>query len=378
MAKALIIREFGEPDVLRMEDVDVGAPGPAQLRVRHTAIGLNMSDTYRRRGIYKLDLPLIVGSEGCGIVEECGPEVDDIAPGDRIAYGGPLGSYAEERLVDAWRVVKVPDGITDQQAAAMMLKGLTVHYLLHWTYSVQPGDTVLIHAAAGGVGLIFCQWAKHIGATVIGTVGSDEKAAIAAAHGCDHPIVYTREDFDAKVMEITDGKGVHAAYDSIGKDTIVKSIECLRPRGVAAGFGQASGPFPLIDSALLQRGSKFLTRPGLAEHTATREMIETGASRLFDLVTSGNIKIEINQTYTLADAAQAHRDLEGRKTTGSTVLVPYPLPLPLARPLRRVGADVAFGRDRLGRETPCEMDQVVGHELRVAFGELVVLPGLDI
>ena len=322
MTQALVVHEYGGPEVLTPEEVPVAAPVPGQLRLRHTAIGVNMSDTYRRRGVYPLTLPVIVGSEGAGTVEALGPDVDTIAVGDRVAYAGPLGSYAGERLIAADQVVRRPDGIDDRIAAAMMLKGLTVHYLLHWTHAVQPGDTVVIHAAAGGVGLIFCQWAKHLGATVIGTVGSDEKAELASAHGCDHPIVYTRENFAEKVLEITGGAGAHAVYDSIGRDTFLDSIRCTRARGVIAGFGQASGPFPALDTGLLQGGSKFVTRPGLADHIATREMIETGAARLFDLVERGIVTINVNQDWPLAQAAEAHRALEARATTGSTVLIP--------------------------------------------------------
>ncbi len=322
MTKALVVREYGGPEVLRLEDSPVGVPGTGQVRLRHTAIGVNMSDTYRRRGVYPLQLPVIVGSEGAGVVEALGPGVESLAVGDRVAYAGPLGSYAEERLIAADKLVRLPEGIGDRQAAAMMLKGLTVHYLLHWTYPVQAGDTVVIHAAAGGVGLIFCQWAKHLGATVIGTVGSDEKAALAAAHGCDHPVVYTRENFADRVMEITGGAGAHAVYDSIGRDTFLDSIACTRARGTIAGFGQASGPFPALDTGLLQGGSKFVTRPGLAAHTATREMIETGAGRLFDLTLQGVVTINVNQDWPLAEAAEAHRALEARATTGSTVLLP--------------------------------------------------------
>ena len=322
MTQALVVHEYGGPEVLTPEEVPVAAPGPGQLRLRHTAIGVNMSDTYRRRGVYPLTLPLIVGSEGAGTVEALGPDVDTIAVGDRVAYAGPLGSYAGERLIAADQVVRLPDGIDDRIAAAMMLKGLTVHYLLHWTLAVQPGDSVVIHAAAGGVGLIFCQWAKHLGATVIGTVGSDEKAELASAHGCDHPIVYTRENFAEKVLEITGGAGAHAVYDSIGRDTFLESIRCTRARGVIAGFGQASGPFPALDTGLLQGGSKFVTRPGLADHIATREMIETASARLFDLVERGIVTINVNQDWPLAQAAEAHRALEARATTGSTVLIP--------------------------------------------------------
>ena len=322
MTQALVVHEYGGPEVLTPEEVPVAAPGPGEVLLRHSAIGVNMSDTYRRRGVYPLTLPVIVGSEGAGTVEALGPDVDTIAVGDRVAYAGPLGSYAGERLIAADQVVRLPDGIDDRIAAAMMLKGLTVHYLLHWTHAVQPGDAVVIHAAAGGVGLIFCQWAKHLGATVIGTVGSDEKAELASAHGCDHPIVYTRENFAEKVLEITGGAGAHAVYDSIGRDTFLESIRCTRARGVIAGFGQASGPFPALDTGLLQGGSKFVTRPGLADHIATREMIETASARLFDLVERGIVTINVNQDWPLAQAAEAHRALEARATTGSTVLIP--------------------------------------------------------
>ncbi len=322
MTKALVVHEYGGPEAMSWEEVPVAAPGPGQVLIRHTAIGLNMADTYRRRGVYPLKLPVIVGSEGAGTVAALGAEVGGLAVGDRVAYAGPLGSYAEERTIAADKIVRLPDGIDDRTAAATMLKGLTVHYLIHWTRSVQAGDTVLIHAAAGGVGLIFCQWAKHLGATVIGTVGSDEKAALAAAHGCDHPIVYTRENFADRVLEITGGEGAHAVYDSIGADTFLDSIRCTRPRGVIAGFGQASGPFPHLDTGLLQAGSKFVTRPGLADHIATREMIETAAGRLFDLVERGIVTVNVNQEWPLAEAAEAHRALEARATTGSTVLIP--------------------------------------------------------
>ncbi len=322
MTTALVVHDYGGPEVLTPEEVPVAAPGSGQVLLRHTAIGVNMADTYRRRGVYPLKLPVIVGSEGAGTVEALGPDVDSLAVGDRVAYGGPLGSYAQERTIAADKVVRLPDGIDDRIAAAMMLKGLTVHYLLYWTRAVQAGDTVVIHAAAGGVGLIFCQWAKHLGATVIGTVGSDAKAEMAAAHGCDHPILYTRENFADRVLEITGGEGAHAVYDSIGADTFLDSIRCTRPRGTVAGFGQASGPFPPLDTGLLQSGSKFVTRPGLADHIATREMIETASTRLFDLVERGIVTINVNQDWPLVEAAEAHRALESRATTGSTVLIP--------------------------------------------------------
>ncbi len=322
MTQALVVHEYGGPEALTPADMPVAEPGPGQIRLRHTAIGVNMADTYRRRGVYPLTLPVIIGSEGAGTVAALGPGVDTLAVGDRVAYAGPLGAYAEERLIAADKVVRLPDGIDDRIAAAMMLKGLTVHYLLYWTCAVQPGDTVVIHAAAGGVGLIFCQWAKHLGATVIGTVGSDEKAALAARHGCDHPVVYSRENFADRVLDLTGGEGARAVYDSIGKDTFLESIRCTRARGVVAGFGQASGPFPELDTGLLQGGSKFVTRPGLADHIATREMIETASARLFDLVERGIVTVNVNQEWPLAEAAEAHRALEARATTGSTILIP--------------------------------------------------------
>jgi NADPH2:quinone reductase len=318
--QAIVVHAFGGPEVLRVEDVDLGAPGAGEVVLRHTAIGLNMSDCYRRKGVYKIALPSVLGIEGAGVVEAVGASVTSLAVGDRVAYGGPLGSYSRLRKVAADKVVKIPAGISDQAAAAIMLKGLTVHYLLYWTYAVKPGDFVLFHAAAGGVGLIFCQWARHIGATVIGTVSTPEKAELAKAHGCHHVLPY--QGFAQKVAEITGGKGCAAVYDAVGKDTILDSITCLRPRGVLANFGAASGPVPALDTSLLQGRSLFFTRPGLGDHTATRADLETGTNRLFDLVQRGVVKIEVNQTFALKDVADAHRALEGRKTTGSTVLVP--------------------------------------------------------
>ena len=324
MAKAVRFHKTGGPDVLVYEDVQVGEPGPGQARVRHTAVGLNFIDTYHRSGLYPLPLPSGVGSEGAGVVEAIGPGVTHVKSGDRVAYaGGAPGSYSEARVMPADRLVKVPDGISDQQAAAMMLKGLTVWYLIRRTYRVEKGETVLFHAAAGGVGLIACQWLNALGVTVIGTVGSDEKAKIAKAHGCDHTIVYTRENFVERVKEITGGRKVPVVYDSVGKDTFMGSLDCLMPRGLLAVFGNGSGPVPAFDLGMLAaKGSLYVTRPTLMTYTARRQDIETGAKELFDVVKSGKVKIEINQTYKLADAAQAHRDLEGRKTTGSTVLLP--------------------------------------------------------
>jgi NADPH2:quinone reductase len=319
-SQAVMLRAYGGPEVLKYEDIDVGEPGAGEVLLRHTAVGLNMSDCYRRRGAAKLDLPAIIGIEGAGVVEAVGPGVTGLKVGDRAAYGGSLGSYARHRRIAADKLVALPASISDRTAAAMMLKGLTVHYLLHWTYPVKAGDFVLFHAAAGGVGLIFCQWARHIGATVIGTVSTPEKGELAKAHGCHHVIPY--QGFAAKVKEITGGKLCAAVYDAVGKDTILESFACLRPRGVLANFGMASGPVPPIDTALLQPKSLFFTRPGLGDHTATRADLETGATRLFDLVERGIVKIEVNQTFPLRDAGEAHRALEGRQTTGSTVLLP--------------------------------------------------------
>lgn len=319
-SQGVVVRAFGAPEVLQYEDIDVGEPGQGEILLRHTAVGLNMSDCYRRRGVYNTPLPAILGIEGSGVVEAVGPGVSGVRAGERVAYGGGLGSYCHHRRIAADKVVALPPSISDRTAAAMMLKGLTVHYLLHWTYPVQPGDFVLFHAAAGGVGLIFCQWARHIGATVIGTVSTPEKAELARAHGCHHVLPY--QGFAARVKEITGGKGCAAVYDAVGKDTILDSLQCLRPRGVLANFGAASGPVPPIDTALLQPKSLFFTRPGLGDHTATRADLETGAMRLFDLVERGIVKIEVNQSFPLKNTAAAHRALEGRKTTGSTVLLP--------------------------------------------------------
>ena len=321
MTKAIRIHQTGGPDVLKWEDVDVAAPGVGEALIRQTAAGLNFIDTYQRSGLYPVALPAIMGNEGAGVVEVVGEGVTEVKPGDRVAYHSAPGAYAEQRIVPSWLLAKLPDDISDQQGASMMLKGGTAQYLLRQTYSVQEGDTIVVHAAAGGVGLIICQWAKHLGATVIGTVGSDEKAALAKAHGCDHAIVYSREDFKAQVKEITGGKGVPVVYDSVGKDTFMRSLECLRPRGLMVSFGNASGPpDPLNVLALSQKGSLFLTRPTLGHYTPNHAAVQRVANDLFNVVLSGAVKIEINQTYPLQNAAQAHRDLESRKTTGSTVL----------------------------------------------------------
>jgi len=324
MPQAIRFYQTGGPEVLRWESVEVPAPAPGEAQVRHHAVGLNYIDTYHRSGLYPVPLPSGIGLEGAGVVHAVGEGVDDLRPGDRVAYaGGPLGAYAQLRNLPADRLVKLPEAITFEQGAAMMLQGLTAQYLLRRTYRVQAGDTILIHAAAGGVGLIVCQWAKVLGATVIGTVGSDEKAALARAHGCDYPIVYTRENFAERVREITGGAGVPVVYDSIGADTFMDSLACLRPLGTMVLFGAASGPVPPFDLGLLAKmGSLFLTRPTLFTYTAQREDLLAMAGELFDMVIAGKVKIEVNQRYPLADAARAHRDLEGRRTTGSTVLLP--------------------------------------------------------
>jgi NADPH:quinone reductase len=324
MPKAVRFHKTGGPEVLVWEDVEVGDPGPGQIRIRHHAVGLNYLDTYHRSGLYPLQLPSGCGTEGAGVVEAVGAGVTDLKAGDRVAYaGGAPGAYAEARLFPADRAVKIPDGISFETAAAMMLKGMTVQYLIKRTFKVQPGMTVLFHAAAGGVGLIASQWLKAIGATVIGTVGSDAKAALAKAHGCDQTIVYTRENFVERVKEITGGKGVPVVYDAVGKLTFMGSLDCLQPMGMMVSFGNASGAVdPLPPGILQQKGSLYLTRPTLVNYTAKREDLVTCANDLFDVVKSGKVKIEIAQRYALKDAAQAHRDLEGRKTTGSTVLLP--------------------------------------------------------
>lgn len=324
MPHAIRFHQTGGPEVLQWEAIELAAPGAGEVTVRHHAVGLNYIDTYHRSGLYPVPLPSGIGLEGAGVVEAVGPDVTDILPGDRVAYaGGPLGAYAEVRNMPADRLVKLPESISFEQGAAMMLQGLTAQYLLRRTYRVQPGDTILIHAAAGGVGLIVCQWAKALGARVIGTVGSDEKAALARAHGCDHPIVYTRENFAARVREITGGEGVPVVYDSIGKDTFPDSLACLRPLGMMVLFGAASGPVPPFDLGLLAKmGSLFITRPTLFTYSAKRPDLLAMASDLMDVVGNGTVKVEINQRYALKDAEAAHRDLEARKTTGSSIMLP--------------------------------------------------------
>ena len=323
MPKAIRFYEIGGPEVLRWEDVRVAKPGPGEARVRHTAVGLNFVDIYTRRGLYPVPLPSGLGTEAAGTIEEVGPGITDLRPGERVAYaGGPLGAYAEQRVMPADRLVVLPEGISDQQAAAMMLKGLTVQYLIRQIHRVGQGETILFHAAAGGVGLIACQWAKSLGATVIGTVSNEQKAKLALAHGCDHGVIYTREDFAARVVEITQARKLPVVYDSVGRDTFMKSLDCLRPRGLMVSFGQSSGPVGPVDLGIFaQKGSLFFTRPTLNTYAAARSDLLAMAKDLFDVVLSGAVKIEINQTYPLKEAAQAHRDLEARKTVGSTVLV---------------------------------------------------------
>ena len=320
---AIRIHENGGPEVLRWEEVTVGDPGPGEVRVRNTAIGLNFIDTYQRSGLYPMPLPMTLGSEGAGVIEKIGAKVKGFKLGDRVAYAGPIGAYAEVVLRPADKLVKIPAGVSDQAAAAMMLKGMTAWYLVRRTYKVKKGDTILVHAAAGGVGLILCQWGKYLGATVIGTVGSEAKAAIAKKAGCKHVIVAEREIVSKRVREITKGKGVPVVYDGVGKETFMDSLDCLAPLGVMASFGNASGAVPPVNIGILAaKGSLFLTRPTLGSYTATRADLEAAARDLFAVVKKGAVKIVINQSYPLRDAAQAHRDLEGRKTTGSTVLIP--------------------------------------------------------
>jgi NADPH2:quinone reductase len=325
MASVIRIHHIGGPEVLTLEDIDPGMPGAGEVLLRQTAVGVNFIDTYLRTGLYPLPhLPHGLGMAGAGVIEAIGEGVSGLAVGDRVCYGtGTPGSYAAARVISAAPLLKTPDEIDDATAAGMMLRGMTVHYLTHSLYAVKPGDTVLFHAAAGGVGQIACQWLNALGATVIGTVGSDEKAAMAQANGCHHTIVYTRENFKERVLEITNGQGVAVVYDGVGKSVFADSLDCLRRRGMMCTYGNASGPVdPVSPITLAQKGSIFLTRPTLAHYTATREDLETAAFGLFDAVTSGKVKIDIGQSYPLADAAQAHRDLEGRKTTGSTVLIP--------------------------------------------------------
>lgn len=323
-ALAIRIHAHGGPEVLRTETVSLPPPAPGHARVRHTAIGVNFIDTYHRTGLYPLPLPSGLGMEAAGVVEAVGPAVDDVAVGQRVAYvAGPPGAYATHQNVRAAVLVPLPDAIPDEVAAAGLLKGMTVEFLIRRAFAVERGSTVLWHAAAGGVGLIACQWLAHLGVTVIGTVGSDDKAELARAHGCAHPVVYTREDFVARVRELTGGQGVPVVYDSVGRATFDGSLACLRRRGMLVGFGNASGkPEPFDMARLAQGGSLFLTRPTLFDYTATRPELLASASALFEVLTSGAVKIEVRQRWPLAEAQAAHRALEGRETTGSTVLVP--------------------------------------------------------
>jgi len=323
MAKAVRFHKTGGPEVLQLDEVAVPEPGQGQALVRHTAVGVNFIDTYQRSGLYPVPLPSGTGNEGAGVVEAVGPGVTAVKKGDRVAYTGQIGAYSEKRLVPAERLVRIPEGISDEQAASMMLKGMTVQYLIHRTYPVKKGDTVLWHAAAGGVGLIACQWLKALGATVIGTVGSDEKAKLAKAHGADHVINYSKENFVEKVKALTGGKGVPVVYDAVGKSTWEGSLDCLRPLGMMVSFGNASGAVPPFNPGILsQKGSLYLTRPTLFTYTASREDLEATSRSLFEVVKSGKVKIEITARYKLAEAQQCHRDLEGRKTTGSVILLP--------------------------------------------------------
>jgi NADPH2:quinone reductase len=324
MTQAIRVHAYGGPEALKWERVEVGEPGPGEVRVKQTAVGLNFIDVYQRTGLYpQASLPFTPGSEGAGVVTAVGEGVKDLKAGDRVAYAGQVGAYAEERLIAADRVVKIPKGISDEVAASIMLKGMTAQYLLRRTYVVGPRTTLLFHAAAGGVGLIACQWAASLGATVIGTVGSAGKALIARAHGCTHVINYREEDFVTMVKAYTDGRGVDVVYDSIGKDTFPGSLDCLKPLGLWVSFGQSSGPVPEFKITLLsQKGSLYATRPSLMNYTATRKDLAATAKDLFDVVGSGKVKVSVNQTYPLADAARAHQDLEARLTTGSTVLLP--------------------------------------------------------
>jgi len=321
MTHAIRIHQNGGSEVLKWEEVDVGEPGPGQIKIRQEAAGLNFIDVYHRSGLYKQAMPFTPGVEGAGVVEAVGDSVTNVKKGDRVAYAGPLGGYAEERLIDADRVVKLPDAISTQQAAGMMLQGMTAQMLLRSVCPVKSGDTILVQAAAGGVGLIMCQWAAALGATVIGTVSTEEKAELARNHGCAHPIVYTKQDFVAEVNRITAGEKLPVVYDSVGRDTFMKSLDCLRLRGLMVSFGNASGPVDPISPLLLsQKGSLYLTRPTLFHYVATRAELEKSAGELFAMVESGKVKIEVKQRFPLEDAAEAHRQLEARKTTGSTIL----------------------------------------------------------
>jgi NADPH2:quinone reductase len=324
MAEAILVRELGGPEVLKIEGISVQPPGPGEVQIRQEAIGVNFIDVYFRTGLYKVaTLPFVPGKEGAGVVTAVGDGVSQFAAGDRVAYASSDGAYASERNIDASQLLKVPDGVTLQTAAAMMLKGMTAQYLLNQTFKVGPDTVLLFHAAAGGVGLIAGQWAKALGATVIGTAGSPEKIALALDHGYDHVIDYRNDDFVARVKEITGGKGVDVVYDGVGKDTFPASLDCLKPRGLWVSFGNASGAVEAFQIGVLaQKGSLFATRPTLYTYTSTRAELEACAKSLFDIVQSGKVRININRTYALADAGRAHADLEARKTSGTTLLIP--------------------------------------------------------
>jgi NADPH2:quinone reductase len=321
MPHAIRVHKVGGPEVLSWEEIEVGDPGPTEVKLRQEAAGLNFIDVYHRTGLYKQPLPFVPGVEGAGVVEAVGSDVTNVKRGDRVAYAGPVGGYAEVRLIDADRLVKLPKTIGTDQAAGMMLQGMTAQMLLRSVFPVHEGDTILIHAAAGGVGLIMCQWAAALGATVIGTVGTEEKAELAREHGCAHPIVYSKQDFVAEVQRITDGEKLPVVYDSVGRDTFMRSLDCLKVRGLMVSFGNASGPVePFSPLVLSQKGSLYLTRPTHFHYVATRQQLEQSAGELFDVVTSGKVKIEVKQRFPLKDAAEAHRALQARKTTGSTIL----------------------------------------------------------
>lgn len=321
MPHAIRVHATGGPEVLQWEEFEVREPGPGEVRLRHEAIGLNFIDVYHRTGLYPQQLPFTPGTEGAGVVEAVGEGVTKVVPGDRVAYAGPIGGYAEVRLIDADRLVKIPDSISSEQAAAMMLQGMTAQMLLRSVFPVTKGDTILVHAAAGGVGLIMCQWAFALGATVIGTVGNSQKADLVRAHGCAHPIIYSKQDFVTEVERITNGEKLPVIYDSVGRDTFMRSLDCLKPRGLMVSFGQSSGAVESFSpNVLAQKGSLYLTRPTLFTYTKTREQLEQSARELFEVVASGKVKIEVQQRFALKDAADAHRALQARKTTGSTVL----------------------------------------------------------
>lgn len=323
-AHAIRIHKYGGPEVLTYEAVDVPEPAEGEATIRHTAIGLNFIDTYHRTGLYPFELPLALGTEGAGIVEATGPGAGDLSPGDRVVYTGqPLGAYSTARNYPANRLVPIPEGISDEEAAAVLLKGLTAWYLLRRSYPVQPGDTVLLYAAAGGVGSLAAQWAKHLGATVIGVVSTEEKAERARNKGCDHIVMSDQNDFSGTVRDLTDGEGVAAVYDSVGRDTFMTSLDCLRPHGVMVTFGNATGPVePFAPAELAKRHSLYVTRPVLFDFIASREDLLAASKELFGVMLDGVVSVDVNQRYALADAAQAHSDLEGRKTTGSTILIP--------------------------------------------------------